>query len=128
MADFILEEYLKLRKFDSIEVEMDFTPMDNIVNITKTTGYFIMHAQNVQQGWIPTAYVILDNGAFGWIPPYRVENGKRINAIRFISRQGEASNKNIVERVLSVINAVQSDIGNSLNLLQGLEDELNKVG
>ena len=126
-TEFVLQEYMKLQKFDVIEVEMDFTPMDGIVNIGKITGYFIKHAENIPQGWIPTCYVILDNGLIGWIAPFRIENGKRINAIRFVSRQGNANNKEIIDRVMRVINAVQSDISNSLKLLQWLEDELNAI-
>lgn len=127
-AEFNLTEYMKLQKFDEIKVTMDFTPSDGIDNIMTVSGIFVKHADNIPAGWIPLAYVVLDNGIFGWIMPYRIVGTKKISVIELVRAYSpQVGDKETLRRVVGVIDSVQVNIGNMADLLQSLENDLRKM-
>jgi len=108
-------EYKSLRKFDLITATMDFTPRDGIANPETINGVFIKFAENIPAGYIPTAYVMLDNGTMGWFPPW---------IIKLVRHFDVANDAERIKHILTAIDNIQIELKQVVDLLQVLNTEL----
>lgn len=122
--EFNKEDYLALQKLDKIEVEFDFTPMDGINNIVTSEGIFIKHATGLPAGWLPNAYVLLENGFVGWLPAYSLSNGKKMAVIRLIEKNNPDIKRDELFRWSQILISVSEELDQSIVLIRTVVNEM----
>lgn len=67
----LIDEFLKLKRYDIVDVTLDWTP-DGVNNPETKRGMFFKFAENLPVGYIPFGYVRMEDRD-GWFPYYAVK-------------------------------------------------------